>query len=212
MPDLLAGLPTFAPLVTIPSRDAGMVRLSPFFPSQEYILSELERGLADGIHDFLILKGGRQSAVGGSTLLDVITIYMLQTYSGLVGMMVSDSDDNREYRRDLMLTMLDSLPKNYRQDVRRDNLRMLAWRDNPQTGYRGSRLLFAAAGKREDSHVGRSKGINFNYNDEFGFWKQQRVYSALRASRSEVHPLRFYVDISTANGLKGCNRCMTTRR
>lgn len=201
MTTILDGFLDYAPLLTIPSRDLGMVKFAPMLPSQAYMHSEIVAGLEAGCHDFTILKGGRQSAVGGSTYMDGVSLYMMQKYSGMVGMMVSDDDGNRDYRRDVMLTMLDSLPRSHRQRVRRDNARMLAWENNPRTGYMGSRLLFAAAGKREDKNVGRSKGLNFNYNDEFGFWFQQKMYSALRASRSEVHPMRLYVDISTANGI-----------
>lgn len=195
----LDGFLDFCPYVQIPSRDAGMVPLWPLFGTQAYLHQEIERGLREGVHEFVILKGGRQ--IGGSTYLDALTLYYLQAHHGMVGTMVSNEDENRDYRRDLMLGMIEALPRSHKQPTRLNNRFQLAWLDNPVTGYRGSRLLFGAAGKRSGSDVGRSKGVNFRYCDEVGLWVDQRAYSALRASCSKAHPLRLYADISTAKGI-----------
>jgi hypothetical protein len=198
VPNLLDGFLDFCPRLLIPSRDAGVIPLWPLLGTQTYLHAQIIAGLAEDIHDFVVLKGGRQ--IGGSTYMDALCCWYLPSYSGMVGMMVSDEDDNRDYRRDLILSMIDSLPRTHRQGVRRDNARMLAWNNNATTGYRGSRLLFAAAGKRPDANLGRSKGTNFGYDDELGSWYDDKAYSSLRAGRSAKHPHRLYVGISTARG------------
>lgn len=183
----------------IPSKELGHIPFTPMLGTQAFLHQEIEAGLAEGIHSFVVLKGGRQ--IGGSTYMDALSLWWLQTYSGMVGMMVSDTDDNRDYRRDVMIEMLESLPRTHRYKTRRNNPIMLAWAPNKGTDYRGSRLVFAAAGKRKDSNLGRSKGLNFSYNDEIGSWLDADAYSSIRAAQAKRHPLRLYVDISTARGV-----------
>lgn len=199
MPSPLDGFLDFTPYVQIPSRDAGVMPFTPLFGTQEYLHACLCEGLAEGVHDFICLKGGRQ--IGGTTYCDALCLWYLQKHAGMVGMYVSDDDENRDYRRDIVVGMLDTLPKSHRQPTRMNNRFQLAWLDNRATGYRGSRLIFGAAGKRSGSNLGRSKGINFNINDEVGSWVDQAAHSALRASRSKQHPLRLYIDVSTARGV-----------
>lgn len=175
----------------IPSRDAGLM---PFHwnGAQEYWVNQVSQGLKEGIHDFVTLKGGRQ--IGGSTIADAIAIWWPQANGGTQGMLVSDDDDNRDYRRDVILSMVESLPKSYRRPFRMSNRILAAW-DN------GSRLAFRAAGKRTGSNLGRSRGVSFLHADEVGSWPDQGAIGALRASLSEVNPLRLYLWNSTARGI-----------
>src|SRR5439155_6065902 len=147
---------TFASHLIIPSRDLGMVPLRRLYGTQTYLLDEIERGLTDGVRSFLILKGGRQ--IGGSTLLDALTLYWMQTFDGLVGQMVSDDLPNMKFRRKLLRQMLASLPREYRYPTNADNLDFLEWAPP-----NGSTLVFDYAGIRSDSNLGRSKGLNFLY-------------------------------------------------
>lgn len=180
--------------ITVPTRDYGLISPWPLFGTQEWMEREILRGLEDDIHEFVILKGGRQ--IGGSTYWDALTLWYLQSHTGLVGSMVSDDESNRDYRRLIMLDMLASLPVEYRWRVDVNNQGHLKW-SKPNN----SRLIFAAAGKRKDSNLGRSKGINFAYNDELGSWFDDRAYFSLHASYSQKHPQRLYGCVSTARGI-----------
>src|SRR3990167_3427215 len=194
MPLDLPAFHRFLQHITVPTRDYGLISPWPLFGTQSWMEREVLRGLEDDIHEFVILKGGRQ--IGGSTDWDALTLFYLQSHAGLVGSMVSDDDSNRDYRRLLMLDMLASLPVEYRWRVDVNNQGHLKW-SKPNT----SRLIFAAAGKRKDSNLVRSKGINFAYNDELGSWFDDRAYFSLHASYSQKHPQRLYGCISTARGI-----------
>lgn len=185
------GFTEFCEQLQIPSRDLGMVPFR-FFGTQRHWLAEVARGLEAGVHDFVTLKGGRQ--IGGSTIADAMAIWWPQANPGTQGMLVSDDDDNRDYRRDLMLGMNESLPRAYRLPMRLNNRILAAWPN-------GSRLSFRAAGKRTGSNLGRSRGVSFLHADEVGSWPDQDALGALRASLSEQNPLRLYLWNSTARGI-----------
>lgn len=181
----------FCEQLTLPSRDAGLVPMR-FFGTQRYWIEQIAEGLREGVHDFVTLKGGRQ--IGGSTIADAMALYWPQSNPGTQGMVVSDDDDNRNYRRDILLSMNQSLPRAYRRPLARDNATLARW-DN------GSRMSFRAAGKRQNSNLGRSRGVSFLHADEIGSWPDQGAISALRASLSEQNPQRLYLWNSTARGI-----------
>ena len=199
----LPRLREFCAHVIIPSRDHGLIPMTPLFTTQEYILQEINAGLEADVHDFVVLKGGRQ--IGGSTIFDALTLFYLQEHAGLNGMLVSDDDSNRDYRRDVLLQMHASLPKAWRWPIRMSNRGALAWAPP-----NGSRLLFDAAGLRPGSNLGRSKGLNVLYADEVGSWPDQQAISALQASLSETHPLRLSLWVSTARGFNAFHAMWTT--
>lgn len=193
MPDLLDGYEDFASRAIIPTRDFGLRPMTPLGGTQIVMLRELRTGLEADVHDFVILKGARQ--IYGSTTCDGIALFLPQTYPGTVGQIVSDTDENRDYRRDIVLGMYASLPKDYKRMARLNNRFSLAW--SPPND---SRLLFSAAGKREGGNLGRSRGLSFGYNDEVGSWPDQKAYTSLKASYSKRNPRRLYLTISTARG------------
>src|SRR3990167_758573 len=188
----LAAFRAFCAQLQIPSKDQGLVPFAPWWGTQEYLHRELQRAREDGIHEVIICKGRQE---GVTTYFDAHALFYLQTHPGLTGILVSDDDDNRDYRRDVLLQMLGTLPKSYRWPVRLSNRGALAW-----TPPNGSRLLFAAAGSRMGSNLGRSRGLNYLLADEVGSWVDFRAIAALRAAFSRTHPERFYAWNSTARG------------
>src|SRR3990167_3218546 len=114
----------FCAELQIPSKDHGLVPLDPFWGTQEYLHRELQRAREDDIHEVVICKGRQE---GVTTYFDAHDLFYLQTHPGLTGILVSDDDDNRDYRRDVLLQMLGTLPKGLRWPVRLSNRGGLAW-------------------------------------------------------------------------------------
>jgi len=185
----------FCARLSIPSRDEGVIPFTRMYGTQDYLLQELAAGLEAGVHEYVVLKGGRQ--IGGTTIGESLSIYWLQTYPGMVGCYTFDDDENRDFHRDVLLQMLDSLPRAYRWPTRVNNQGHLAW-----SAPNRSRLIFAAAGKRFNlkSNLGRSRGLNFRIDDEIGAWNNEKAISSLNAAFSKRHPHRFRMSISTAQG------------
>jgi hypothetical protein len=189
----LSAYQSFASRLTIPSRDQGLILFDRPFGTQLALRKAIAAGWERDIHDFVILKGGRQ--IGGSTEADALSLYWLQHHHGMVGQMVSDDLPNLKYRRKVMRAMLTSLPRAWRFPINQDNLDFLEWAAPCR-----STLVFDYAGLRTESNLGRSKGLNYLYADEVGSWPDQKAVSALEAALSEKHPHRLYLWISTARG------------
>jgi hypothetical protein len=185
----LPALEDFCAHITIPSKDIGLVKFDHLYGTQRFLLEEYARGLEDGIHDFTVEKGRQE---GITTIMDAVRIWWPQYYEGTQGLFVSNSDENRDHRRDVCLEMLMSLPRDYRLRVRVNNKNLLAWPN--------ARLMFDAAGSRSESDLGRSRGVNFLDADEVGLWESPHDIEALRASLSDRHPKRFYSWNGTARG------------
>ena len=120
MPDAFRA---FCAQLQIPSKDRGLVPFSPWWGTQEYLHRELQRAREDEIREVVICKGRQE---GVTTYFDAHDLFYLQTHPGLTGILVSDDDDNRDYRRDVLLQMLGTLPKSYRWPVRLSNPGALA--------------------------------------------------------------------------------------
>jgi hypothetical protein len=181
----------FCSHLSIPSRDAGLVPFTLWEPQRIWTRA-VAAGLERDVHDFVTLKGGRQ--IGGTTVADAMALWWLQANEGTQGIMVSDDEDNRDYRRDVLLEMNASLPKEYRLPMRLNNKALAAWPN-------GSRLSFRYAGKRTGSSLGRSRGMSFAHLDELGGWPDQQAIGSLRASFSKRNPQRLYLSNSTARGI-----------
>lgn len=187
----VAAFEQYATQMLIPSRDAGLIPFRVWGP-QRYLAREFASALERDVHEFVVLKGARQ--VGGSTLMDALTLWWCQENAGTQGMVVSDEDDNAEYRRDVMLEMHASAPRAYKLQTLVNNRNMIRFPN-------GSRLSYKAAGVRSRAKLGRSRGLNFLYADEVGAWPDLRAVGALSASLSKHNPTRLYVYISTAQGI-----------
>lgn len=197
----LARFTQFATALRIPSKEAGPIPLT-FLGTQRYLLRQIARGLAEGVHDFVILKG-RQ--LGYSTVTLALILWWHLHYKVMQGMVVNDSDDNHDYFRDVLREMLASLPDDYRVPVLIDNDTILRWQIIENARGRhvgGSRIGYAVAGatKRKQGKLARGRGLNVLLGDELDYWLYTKDIQALESSLAEAHPHRLFLRGSTANG------------
>ena len=178
----------------IPSKEHGVIRLR-LLSSQVFLLDELFWGLANGYHDFVILKA-RQ--LGCSVLLWALDLFWLMKFGGMQGLYIADSDPNKEIHRDMIGQMYDGLPARLRRKTRVSNRLQLAWEDGP--GYRGSRLMFSAANLKSKGQLGRSRGVNYGHFEELDSWEDPEALAALDAARASTYPLRLYLWVGTGQG------------
>lgn len=189
----------FCAQIRIASKETGLVPLVAW-GTQRRLTEEIAAGLERDIHHYVVLKG-RQ--VGITTRCNALSLWWLQRHAGMQGMLVAEEDGNRDYLRDVIRQMLDSLAPAYRYPVVLDNQNQLRWEH-------GSRLMFAAAGKRTGSNLGRSRGINYYHGTEMGSWVDQQAASALHAALSEKNPHRLYIEEGTARGFNTFHEMWTT--
>lgn len=187
----------FAHQLRIPSKEEGAVPLT-LLGTQRHFAMEVARGLEDGVHYFVTLKGRQQ---GFSTIHCALDLFWNLDHEAMQGLIVTDSDDNHTYFRDIIAEMLGTLPDDYRLPVLVNNDELLRFGKRAD-GFGGSRLMYQVAGasKRKRARLGRSRGVNYLHGDELGYWQDQKSIGALNASLARTHPRRLYSLGGTANG------------
>lgn len=204
---LLRQMDGFSKGVRIATKDHGVVAYQPW-GTQRYLREQLIRGVAEGIHDFIVVKP-RQ--VGASTELFCFDLFWNLKHKGMQGLVATDSDENKEFFRDNLGEITKTLPTAYSYPLRVANRAQMAWKN-------GSRLLFQTAGVRSGARLGRARGLSFVHATEVAFWGDDRGIKALRGALSERNPHACYVWESTANGFnffydlwKDAQRAVTQR-
>jgi hypothetical protein len=179
----------FASRATIPSKDEGLMRFRPY-ASQRYFIGEVFKALADDRRQIVGLKP-RQ--IGETTALSIFDLFWLLAHRGLTGQFVADSDGNKDFFRQLIGEVYDSLqpfPRYHFGPMERNNRNGVAWRN-------GSQMLFQTA---SNAKVGRGRGLVYMHGTEAPLWENEDAVSSLRAAFSERHPARCFIFEGTANG------------
>lgn len=183
----------FGQVLTIDSKEEGQRPLYPLLGTQRYALEEIAKGMEEGIHTFVILKG-RQAGV--STLCNAIDAYWIHRHQGMQGTLVTDDESNRETFRATITQFIEGLPHQYRIPVIAHN------RTHLILGNR-SRLIYQVAGKKmtaSSASLGQGKGIAFMHGTEVASWPDPDGVASLFASFAEKNPNRLYIFESTAKG------------
>jgi hypothetical protein len=185
----LARFEAFCGKMTISSKEFGQMPLT-WIGSQRYVMQEIASGLAAGIHDFKILKG-RQ--MGISTVTLALDLYWLFKHPGLQGMVITDTDDNREIFRSHLKQYFNSLPGRYKPKTEDNNRTQLTFEND-------SRLQYLVAGVKKSGNLGRAKSANYIHATECSSWGDEEGFSSLMNSLAQINPQRLYVSESTARG------------
>lgn len=183
----------FSKSLIIDSKEEGQRPLYPLLGTQAYALRELRKGMEEGIHTFLFLKG-RQAAI--STLCNAVTTYWTHRHPGMQATLVTDDESNRETFRQTISLFIESLPARYRVAPRAHNRTHLILKNR-------SRLIYQVAGKKltaSSASLGQGKGIAYLHGTEVASWPDPDGVSSLMASLAEQNPNRLYLFESTAKG------------
>ena len=180
----------FCAQLKIETKEEGLRNLDHLLGTQTYVMEEINSGLANGIHFFVILKG-RQ--LGITTISLALDLYWHFTNAGLGGTLVTDTEENRDMFRGTLGAYMDGLPKEYK-------IPMLAHNRNSLSLKNRSRIFYQVAGLRAKGSLGRGKGITFLHGTETSSWGDEEGLASLLASLAENNPERLYIFESTARG------------
>lgn len=158
--------------------------------TQRYFVQEVAAGLRQGVHTFVVLKG-RQ--LGISTVSLALDMYWLFKHAGLQGLLVTDTDENREIFRSYLTQYIDSLPSTAKPKAGGHNRVQLTLANN-------SRLVYMVAGSRKQGNLGRGKAGNFMHATECSSWGDEEGYASLMNTLAQQNPNRLYIFESTARG------------
>lgn len=160
------------------------------YGAQIRFLDELCEGLDSGVHMFVCLKA-RQ--LGISTIMLALDLFWLWMFPGLQGALIADTAENKDTFKQTIEIMLEGLPDGFKIPVKRHNRNGLLLKN-------GSRLMYMSAGRRKNSGLGRSRGLNFVHATECSSWGDQKGLDSLLAALAADNPHRLYIFESTALG------------
>jgi hypothetical protein len=190
--------------VPIATKDYGVIPIQGW-GTQRHLVRAILAGKAKGINQFVVVKA-RQ--VGASTILLLLTLMWMWRFPGLQGLTVTDGEENKQYFRDLFLTMVADLEA--RQDAgdapsfeesATDPSRTRARNQVQITWGNQSRLLLQMAGARTWRRLGVGRGLSFLHGTEVGLWSGGgKAVTYLRSAFSEVNPAALYIFEGTARG------------
>ena len=179
----------FCSKLRVDTKEKGRMPLT-FLGTQRYFVQEIAAGLREGVHEFVVLKG-RQ--LGISTVSLALDLYWLFKNPGLQGLLVTDTDENRELFRSYLTQYIDSLPASVKPKGMGHNRTQL-------TLHNASRMVYLVAGTRKQGNLGRGKAGNFMHATECSSWGDEEGYSSLMNTLAQTNPNRLYIFESTARG------------
>jgi hypothetical protein len=182
----------FISYLTIDSKESGVGPLN-LYGSQKRFLAEIIDGLDRDIHTFVNLKAMQ---LGISTISLAIDLFWLAVHPGMQGVLLTDTDGNRQKFRIILKRYIASLPRSYAIRIAKggDNREHMVFEN-------GSVLDFVTAGTRATStEVGRSRAYNFCHATECANYGTIEGVVSLIDRLAEKHPHRLYIFESTAKG------------
>lgn len=180
----------FCAQLQIETKEKGLQRLGSLLGTQTYVMGEIAKGLEDGAHHYVILKG-RQ--LGITTISLALDLYWVFTHPGLGATLVTDTEENREMFRSTLGMYHEHLPKEFKIPVDGHNRNQMVLRNR-------SRLFYQVAGLRAKGSLGRGKAITYLHGTETSSWGDEEGLASLLASLAETNPDRLYMFESTARG------------
>ena len=180
----------FCAELQIETKEQGLKKLGTLLGTQTYVMEEMQKGLEEDIHHFVILKGRQQGITTISLALD---LYWVFTHPGLGATLVTDTEENREMFRSTLGMYHEHLPREWKMPVESHNRNQMVLKNR-------SRLFYQVAGLRAKGTLGRGKAITYLHGTETSSWGDEEGLASLLASLAETNPDRLYMFESTARG------------
>lgn len=171
------------------SKEQGRVRFR-WNGAQRRFIDEIEKGLAEDVHQFTVLKA-RQ--LGLTTICLALDLFWLFRHAGTQGALAVPNETVRDLSRNILDNYQTGLPRAMRVPVSISNRTEIRFRNE-------SRLAHLIAGGRNSGALARGQGLSFLHATEMSSWGDPEGVVSLQASLAETHPSRLYVFESTARG------------
>lgn len=178
----------FCAELKIETKEEGLKKMGKLLGTQTYVMSEIQKGLDEDVHFFVILKG-RQ--LGITTISLALDLYWQFTHPGWQGTLVADTEENRDMFRSTLAMYMEGLPKEYK-------IPLVAHNRNQMVLKNRSRLFYQIAGNK--SRLGQGKAITYLHGTETASWGNEEGLASLLSSLAEKNSERLYMFESTAQG------------
>lgn len=178
----------FCSELKIETKEEGLKKMGTLLGTQTYVMEEIQKGLDEDVHFFVVLKG-RQ--LGITTISLALDLYWQFTHPGWQGTLVADTEENRDMFRSTLAMYMEGLPKEYK-------IPLVAHNRNQMVLKNRSRLFYQIAGNK--SRLGQGKAITYLHGTETASWGNEEGLASLIASLAERNSERLYMFESTAQG------------
>ena len=158
--------------------------------TQRFLIEEISKGLSEGCHTFVVLKGRQQ---GITTICLALDLYWSMKNVGMSGSLVTHDEEARDMFKTTLEMYIEGLPQRFKVPVAAHNRTQLVFKNR-------SKLAYQTAGTRKNSKLGKGKGLTYLHGTEVGEWGDEEGFASLQASMSETHPERLEIYESTAQG------------
>ena len=162
--------------------------------SQKRFIQAMGEGLDDGVRVFNFLKG-RQLGITSISL--AIDVFWLAMHNNLKAALVTDTEDNRNENRKIILNYVKSFPPGYFGDefkVVTDNRTQTVFSN-------GSQITYLVAGtKKKAISWAQGKGFAMAHMTEVGSYGDPAGVVSLEESFAQQNPDRLFIFESTAAG------------
>ena len=176
----------------IDTKELGEITLNPksLMGTQRYFIEEIARGINEGCHEFVVLKG-RQ--LGITTICIALDLYWSFKHKGMSGSLVTHDEETKEMFRSTIEMYMDGLPTKWKVPVVTHNRAQLVLQNR-------SRFAYQVAGTRKNSKLGKGKALTFLHATEVSEYGDEEGMASLQASLAETNPERLFIYETTAQG------------
>jgi hypothetical protein len=161
--------------------------------SQKMFVDNIFQGLDNDQRMFAFLKA-RQ--LGISTISLALDLFWLAVHPGMIGALVTDTEENRDVFRATLKRYINNLPPELVGDefrLGKNNKSYMTFEPN------GQRLDFMVAGKSKATW-GEGRGYALAHLTELSKYGNPAGLASFRETLAETHPDRLFIYESTANG------------
>jgi hypothetical protein len=182
----------FCSALKIDTKELGLTTLAPenLMGTQRYLIEEVAKGLEEGVHTFVVLKG-RQ--LGITTISLALDLYWLFKHSGMSGSMVTHDEETRDMFRATLAMYMDGLPPRWKVPVEAHNRSQMVLKNR-------SRFAYQVAGTRKNTKLGKGKALTFLHSTETSEYGDEEGLASLEAALAETNPSRLFIWETTAQG------------
>jgi len=182
----------FCAALRIDSKEKGLISLSQseMMGTQSYFIEEVAKGLSEGCHTFVVLKG-RQ--LGVTTICLALDLYWIYTHAGMSGSLITHDEETRDMFKSTLTMYMEGLPNEFKRPMVTHNRSQLTLKNR-------SRFAYQVAGTRKNTKLGKGKALTFLHATECSEYGDEEGIASLEASLAEQNPDRLFVWETTAQG------------
>lgn len=183
----------FCASLKVSTKEFGQITLNKenLLGTQIYFVEEVAKGLSEGIHEFVVLKG-RQVSI--TTICLALDLYWIGKNEGISGAFVTHNEEAREMFRATLAEYLENLPAKWAIPVKAHNKTQLL------TERKQNRIMYLVAGTRKNSKLGKGTALTFCHLTEESEYGDEEGLASLKAAFAQSNPNRLFIHETTAQG------------